>query len=276
MKKALLIGINYTGSKYELGGCINDINNIQNFIIENCEYKIENTTKLTDETTVKPTLQNVKDSIYNLVKNTVAGDSLLFYYSGHGSQIENDNEIKIGDDLDEVLVPLDYKKSGFITDVWLYDNLVKIIPKDVTLWCFTDCCHSGTMLNLQYNLVYNRKKQNIPCRLTTSSLKVETGLYNEDDWINKYTLFLTNKKIETEGDVFMFSGCLDEQTSADLGDRGAFTNALLETLGNYKDKNRKIIDILKEIDCRLNVNDFTQIPQLSIGNLDDIHKDLVL
>jgi hypothetical protein len=265
MKKALLIGINYTGSKYELGGCINDINNIQNFIIENCEYKIENTTKLTDETTVKPTLQNVKDSIYNLVKNTVAGDSLLFYYSGHGSQIENDNEIKIGDDLDEVLVPLDYKKSGFITDVWLYDNLVKIIPKDVTLWCFTDCCHSGTMLNLQYNLVYNREKQNI-----------ETGVYNEDDWINKYTLFLTNKKIETEGDVFMFSGCLDEQTSADLGDRGAFTNALLETLGNYKDKNRKIIDILKEIDCRLNVNDFTQIPQLSIGNLDDIHKDLVL
>lgn len=263
MKKALLIGINYIGTKHELGGCINDINNIQNFIIENCEYKSENITKLTDETTIIPTFQNIKDSIYNLVKDIKGGDSLLFYYSGHGSQIEN--EINTGDDLDEVLVPLDYKKNGFITDVWLYDNLVKIIPKDVVLWCFTDCCHSGTMLNLQYNLVYNRKKQN-----------VETDLYNEDDWINKYTLFLTNQKVETEGDVFMFSGCLDDQTSADLGDRGAFTNALLETLGNYKDKHRKIIDILKEIDCRLNINNLTQIPQLSIGNLDDIHKNLVL
>ena len=121
------------------------------------------------------------------------------------------------------------------------------------------------LLNLQYNLVYNRAKK-----------KVESDVYNEDDWVNKYTLFLTKQKMETEGDVFMFSGCLDEQTSADLGDRGAFTNALLETLGNYKDKHRKIIDILKEIDCRLNIDTFTQIPQLSIGNLDDMHKDLVL
>lgn len=263
MKKALLIGINYIGTKHELGGCINDINNIQNFIIENCDYKDENTTKLTDETNIKPTFQNIIDSIYNLVKDTVAGDTLLFYYSGHGTQIDND--LKTEDDLDEVLVPLDYKTNGFITDVWLYDNLVKIIPKDVTLWCFTDCCHSGTMLNLQYNLVYNRAKK-----------KVKSDVYNEDDWINKYTLFFTKQKMETEGDVFMFSGCLDEQTSADLGDRGAFTNALLETLSNYKNKHRKIIDILKEIDCRLNIDNLSQIPQLSIGNLDDIHKDLSL
>lgn len=263
MKKALLIGINYIGTKHELGGCINDINNIKTFIIENCNYKESDIIKLTDETDIKPTFENIENSINNLVKDIVAGDSLIFYYSGHGTQIDND--LKTEDDLDEVLVPLDYKTNGFITDVWLYDNLVKVLPKDVKLWCFTDCCHSGTMLNLQYNLVYNRVKQ-----------KIKTDLYNEDDWINKYTLFLTKQKMETEGDVFMFSGCLDEQTSADLGDRGAFTNALLETLSNYKNKHRKIIDILKEIDCRLNIDNLSQIPQLSIGNLDDIHKDLSL
>ena len=29
-KKALLVGINYKGSQYELSGCINDTNNIKN------------------------------------------------------------------------------------------------------------------------------------------------------------------------------------------------------------------------------------------------------
>ena len=73
---------------------------------------------------MKP-FQYIKDSIYNLVKDTVAGDTLLFYYSGHGTQIENDPKTeepldgKV--DLDEVLVPLDYKTNGFITDV---ENIV--------------------------------------------------------------------------------------------------------------------------------------------------------
>lgn len=263
MKKALLIGINYIGTRNELGGCINDINNIGNFIIENCDYKVENITKLTDKTEIKPTLKNIIDSIINLTKDIKAGDTLLFYYSGHGSQIDDDDDKT--NELDQVLVPLDYKENGFINDTWLFDNLAKVLPKDVTLWCFTDCCHSGTILNLEYNLLYNRRKN-----------KQKTDLYNEDDWVNMYTFYLTNNKIETDGDIFMFSGCLDEQTSADLGDRGAFTNVLLETLSNCKNNPRKIIDILKEIDCRLNIDGHSQIPQLSIGNLDDMHKNLLL
>lgn len=263
MKKALLIGINYIGTRNELGGCINDINNIQKFIIENCDYKEENIKKLTDKTEIKPFYKNIEDSIINLTKDIKAGDTLLFYYSGHGSQIDDDDDKT--NELDQVLVPLDYKKNGFITDTWLFDNLAKVLPKDVTLWCFTDCCHSGTILNLEYNLVYNRQKN-----------RQKTDLYNEDDWINMYTFYLTNNKIETNGDIFMFSGCLDEQTSVDLGDRGAFTNVLLETLSKCKNNPRKIIDILKELDCRLNIDGHSQIPQLSIGNLDDMHKNLLL
>ena len=33
MKKALLIGINYTGQNVQLNGCVNDINNIKNILI---------------------------------------------------------------------------------------------------------------------------------------------------------------------------------------------------------------------------------------------------
>jgi metacaspase-1 len=261
MKKALLIGINYIGTKHELGGCINDIKNIEKFIIENCDYKIENIKKLTDETEIKPSRKNIEESILLLAKDVSAGDTLFFYYSGHGTQINSDEH-----NLDDVLVPLDYTKNGFIRDTWLYDNLANILPKGVTLWSFADCCHSGTILNLEYNVIYQRQKNNG---------KTE---YDEKDWVDQYILYLvkdTLRKIETEADVYMFSGCLESQTSADTGEQGAFTGCFLETINhNYSD--RKIIDILKEIDCRLNINGFEQVTQLSIGNLDDIHKNLDL
>lgn len=284
MKRALLIGINYTGSKYELGGCINDVNNIEKFIIDNCDYKKENITKLTDRSDIKPSRKNIEESILLLTKDVVSGDTLFLYYSGHGSQVsvkdkedestgestdetnDESNGILTGDRDDDVLVPLDYKKNGFIRDTWLYENLANVLPKGVTLWSFADCCHSGTMLNLEYNLIYQRQKNNG---------KEE---YNESDWVDQYILYLikdSKKKIETEADVYMFSGCLDSQTSADTGEQGAFTGCFLETINrNYSD--RKIIDVLKEIDCRLNINGFEQVTQLSMGNLDDIHKNLDL
>ena len=282
MKKALLIGINYIGTKHELGGCINDITNIEKFIIDNCDYKKENITKLTDNSDIKPSRKNIEESILLLTKDVVSGDTLFLYYSGHGSQVsvkdkedestdetnDESNGILTGDRDDDVLVPLDYKKNGFIRDGWLYENLANVLPKGVTLWSFADCCHSGTMLNLEYNLIHQRQKND------------GKDDYKSEDWLDQYTLFLINKskkKIETEADVYMFSGCLDSQTSADTGEQGAFTGCFLEILSNYTEaSSRKIIDILKEIDCRLNIGGFTQIPQLSIGNLDDIHKNLYL
>jgi hypothetical protein len=282
MKKALLIGINYIGTKHELGGCINDITNIEKFIIDNCDYKKENITKLTDNSDIKPSRKNIEESILLLTKDVVSGDTLFLYYSGHGSQVsvkdkedestdetnDESNGILTGDRDDDVLVPIDYKKNGFIRDGWLYENLANVLPKGVTLWSFADCCHSGTMLNLEYNLIHQRQKNH------------GKDDYKSEDWLDQYTLFLINKskkKIETEADVYMFSGCLDSQTSADTGEQGAFTGCFLEILSNYTEaSSRKIIDILKEIDCRLNIGGFTQIPQLSIGNLDDIHKNLYL
>jgi|688.fasta_scaffold04949_3 hypothetical protein len=278
MKRALLIGINYIGTKHELGGCMNDVNNIEKFIVDNCNYKRENITKLTDKSDIKASRKNIEESILLLAKDVVSGDTLFFYYSGHGTQINpneddkttdnssNDVDVDVDVDLDEVLVPLDYIRNGFITDEWLYDNLANILPKGVTLWSFADCCHSGTILNLEYNLIYQRQKNN------------GREEYNETDWVDQYILYLiknSKKKIETEADVYMFSGCLDSQTSADTGEQGAFTGCFLETINNNY-KNRKIIDVLKEIDCRLNINGYEQVTQLSIGNLDDIHKNLDL
>ena len=91
----------------------------------------------------------------------------------------------------------------------------------------------------------------------------------------------------TIGDVYMFSGCLDPQTSADAFIRnqsqGAFTSCLLEFIDKnsvkspdgsvkFNSGSKKIIDVLKEVNCRLVINGFDQRPQLSMGRVQDISK----
>lgn len=266
MKRALLCGINYIGTDNELRGCINDIKNINNFLTTTCKYtdiKI-----LTDLTDTKPTKQNMENCIISLAKDAKAGDTLFFYYSGHGTTVK-DTSGDESDGKDSVLVPLDYEKNGAITDDWLYTNLVSILPEGVTLWSFTDCCHSGTMLDLQYNIQCNsvyKKSKKIP----------SNTVYNSSEWSNKFGLS-SEKSKSTSADVYLFSGCLDWDTSADATIRnqaqGAFTACLLEFLAANPMYNTKpLIEMLKEIDCRLVLNGFSQRSQLSLGQIQDINK----
>lgn len=84
-RKALLIGINYFGSANELKGCINDVNNVSNFLMQNYHYKREDMVILTDNQS-NPILQPTKDNILRamswLVKDARANDSLFLHYSG--------------------------------------------------------------------------------------------------------------------------------------------------------------------------------------------------
>lgn len=279
MKRALLIGINYTGTSDELRGCINDINNINNVLTKNCDYKSENIKMLTDDpkNPNKPTKKNMEDNIRWLVNGCKAGDVLFFYYSGHGSQLrDRSGDEKIGG-LDEVLVPLDYKQNSVIVDDWLYTNMVTCLPQGVTLWAFTDCCHSGTMLDLNYN---------IQCNSTYTKGQVKNNLeYNTTEWTNQYG-FYNELTRESVANVYLFSGCLDPQTSADAflfnQSQGAFTACLLQYINRnltkrqdgtsvFNSNGRKLIDMLKEINCRLIINGFSQRSQLSLGRIRDIN-----
>lgn len=280
MKRALLIGINYTGTDDALNGCINDISNINKFLLENVSgYSKESITVLTDDpkSPIKPTKKNMEDNIRKFVTGCKSGDTLFFYYSGHGSHL-SDNNGDESDGRDSVLVPLDYKTSGVIRDDWLFTNMVNCLPAGVTLWAFTDCCHSGTMLDLQFNLQSNSVYRN---GVVNRNVK-----YNTSEWSNQFGL--SNEKSTTsQADVFNFSGCLDPQTSADAFIRnqsqGAFTSCFFEFVNNNstRDKNNKLIfntnkikisDMLKEINCRLVIAGFRQRPQLSMGRVRDFNR----
>ena len=87
-KRALLIGINYFGTKAELKGCINDVKNVNNFIRE--KYNYQEVLILSDDQQdpqYKPTKQNMINALRWLVQDARQHDSLFLHYSGHGTII---------------------------------------------------------------------------------------------------------------------------------------------------------------------------------------------
>lgn len=244
-KYALLIGINYINTTYELYGCINDAMNIKNLLEQNYNYK--NIVLLTDNTNKKPFKKNIIDEFTNLLTNANDGDELFFLYSGHGSYTMDRNGDEI-DGQDETIIPLD---NQAITDDELRQLILSNLKTGVKLFAMFDSCHSGTMLDLRYN-------------------------YFDSDNFDKLTI--NNNINETSGIVNMISGCMDTQTSSDaqfiesnkIKFQGAMTWAFLNTL-KQQSTNITLKYLIQNMRTMLKENGFSQIPQLSCGKAIDIN-----
>lgn len=244
-KLALLVGINYTNTVNELYGCINDTNNIQTLL--NQKYGYNNFTFLTDNTNKKPTKQNIIGEFTNLLSNAMSGDSLFFLYSGHGSFTADLNRDEL-DGQDELIVPID---ATSLKTCILDDEFNKIIKDNlksgVKLFALFDSCHSGTMLDLKYT-------------------------YSD------FTNVTINPNVtETVGQVYMISGCKDDQTSEDavindgkkIINSGALTFSFLKSI----EKEGTNVTIKKLIETMLTIlkdGGFTQTPLFSCGKSIDI------
>jgi hypothetical protein len=278
IKKALLIGINYTGSENELKGCINDVKNVRKFLTDNCKFQSSNIKLLSDEESEKPTRMNMENNIKWLVTDNLPGDILVLHYSGHGGNIIDKNRDET-DGRDETLIPHDFQTAGEITDDWLFENLISKVPKDVTLWCFLDCCHSGTAIDLKHNYQSNCKYR--------KGIIPENLIYKKEEWTDSFIFSLERSK-DVVGNVCLFSGCQDKETSADAfinnTGQGAFTYCLLETLKTnlqenslrYKNGTLKLRSVLKEVNCRLDSNGFTQNTQISLSRKENFETTLNL
>ena len=237
-KKALLVGINYTGTSNELFGCINDVDSVKERIYTE---KFTTIKSLTDFTVKKPTRQNILDEFKNLLVNSESGDLLFFLYSGHGSNtLDKNGDEKDG--YDELLISSDFKG---ITDDELKTLILQYLKADVTLFAMFDSCFSGTILDLKYQFLDSLNYDN----------------YTEND-----------KNIETNGNVFMISGCTEQQTSADsfFNNRaqGAMTWALLESLKTSPTETwRELIKSMRDL---LKTSEYDQIPQFASGKFVDI------
>jgi hypothetical protein len=142
MKKALLVGINdYPGSSNDLAGCVNDTANLKSLLVKEFGFDAGSVRTLTD---ARATRAAILEAVQDLVAKASGGETLVFHYSGHGSQVPDEDGDEKSDRMDEVICPRDFSWDGcWISD----DDLSQIfagLAKDVHLEVLLDCCHSGT------------------------------------------------------------------------------------------------------------------------------------
>ena len=245
MKKALLIGINYTSTPDDqLNGCIDDVVNMRNTLIDAYDYESANITLLRDDE-LRAMYQPTRDNILNQLKSLVAQSGSLaeiwIHYSGHGSQMRDMNSDEV-DKLDEILIPIDYQSKGVITD----DDLLSILK---TIKCRTillfDSCHSGTVCDLPWLFEYKSS--------------------------NSYLRTQPNKTVLSNPNIFMFSGCKDTETSYDTYNIetkqsvGAFTYTFIDCL-RQANHNKDIMLLYRDICVILSQKANSQYPLLSCSS----------
>jgi hypothetical protein len=243
-KKALLIGINYNGTSYELSGCIDDANRMKDLLTQHGFNEIS---MFTDNTTIKPTKENILNGLKNIIKNAEAGDILFFYFSGHGSYTYDKNADET-DGRDEMIISLELQ--GILDDE-IKTILINNMKREVTIVGLFDSCHSGTILDLKYN-------------------------YLDSNNYDKYTE--NDKTSECNGNVIMISGCMDLQTSAeafiDNKIQGAMSWSFIHCLNEKPETSWR--DLIKSMRNLLKSNSFSQIPQLSTDSFYDIDSKIFI
>jgi len=212
---------------------LNDVKNIKEFLLERgFQDTPETMTVLTDDNPNKlPLRSNIISACKWLVEDAQPGDSLFFHFSGHGEQIEDKNGDEV-DGKDETILPLDFKKVGYIVDDELHELMVKPLKEGVRLTALFDSCHSGTALDLPYIFKWDGTYHDIGLsyHLVSNTLQ-EAGVEAlQGDTENakakiknlakvilgaKKKASVLRKKNASPAEVLMFSGCKDEQNAAD-------------------------------------------------------------
>lgn len=256
-RKALLIGINYIGSANALNGCVNDILNMKNFLTTEFNMKDEDIIMLNEANpALVPTRANIIKYINWLTADATANSRLFFHYSGHGTNIADNNGDE-NDRRDECIVPVDYDKNGLIVDDELRLHLVDVLPEGCQLFTIFDCCHSGTMFDLKYNY-----------------------LLKPTDDFNTYQIILEKRCQDTKCNVTMLSGCLDDQTSADAyinrKPQGAMTYSFLAAYKRLRAAGKRLTcqNLMKLLHLYIKEGEYTQFPKLSTGKLINLNSPI--
>nr|XP_027106262.1 metacaspase-1-like isoform X2 [Coffea arabica] len=167
-KRALLCGVSYNqNKKFKLRGTTPDVMNMAKLLVQQFGFPTNAILVLggiADFMSFEPpTRINIIRAFDWLVKDSQSGDSLVFSFSGHGTQQLDLDGDEI-DGFDEAICPLDFETAGIIIDNDINKMIVEPLTQGVTLHAIIDACHSGTVLDLPRVYDHNRGrwKDNYP------------------------------------------------------------------------------------------------------------------
>ena len=204
--KALLIGINYVGHEGELRGCHNDVLIMKQFITSQgfSDSPDDMQILMDDGENEMPTRENLEAAMRWLVADACPGDALFLLYSGHGSQIRDES----GDEesgMDQTLVPVDYEEAGQIIDDWIFGTVVMPLPTGASMFCVMDCCHSGSIMDLPYEIAIRPELAASADQAENRAKLEKMHVHQNPDYAKKY---LQHKGVLAKCAAAAGAGCL--------------------------------------------------------------------
>ncbi len=265
-KRAVLIAINkYQVPGADLRGCVNDVNNLQKALTDHYGFASKDITMLTD---LKATKKAMQAAIQKLVTGGKKGDVLLVHYSGHGSNVPDDNGDE-ADKRDEILCPTDLDWKDPLRDDWLRKTFDKLKP-GVSLTVIMDCCHSGTNTRAILPLDAPIKERYLPSPwdlVAAESGRKLRGVVTSELRVSSRAKRKQTDTVHADICELLITGCRDTQTSADAFIKGTYNGALTyflvesirEAKGklSYRELHKRTLAKLK--------GEYDQVPQLE-GN----------
>ncbi|KAI9324799.1 peptidase C14, caspase domain-containing protein [Zopfochytrium polystomum] len=304
MRRALFVGINYTYTEFPLRGCHKDVENMHAFFHQRFP-EVGEVKVLSTRTGSQPTRSRPRTTSSPPCAGSLPTRSRAITSSSTTSATEGRPRTRTVTRMTastRTLLPLDYEENGEIHDDELLRILCKNLPKGSVLTAIFDCCHSGTMMDLPYTYLLNQKRRSHHRQqLDAASKKLLEGSLA---WLNgdkegamraamesmqmiaegatvsaqateEGLAEASQKKKETQGTVIQWSGCKDDQTSADTKIGNMPTGAMSWALHQARHTNSKnpsipqtvnenpdctFLDALKNVRALLR-DEYTQIPQ---------------
>ena len=205
--RALLIGINYVGHEVGvLSGCHNDVRMMKQFITSQgfSDSPEDMQILMDDGANEMPTRQNLEAAMRWLVADARPGDALFLHYSGHGSQTRDTS----GDEAsgkDQTLVPVDYQDAGQIIDDWIFGTVVMPLPTGASMFCVMDCCHSGSIMDLPYEIAIRPELAASADQAENRAKLEKMHVHQNPDYAKKY---LPHKGVLAKCAAAAGAGCL--------------------------------------------------------------------
>lgn len=278
-RRALLIGINYVGTKHSLRGCINDVRTQKQSLLQHYGFEESDIRILADDQQPgdhSPNKANIEAGLRWLYTGAAAGDLLYFAYSGHGSQVPS-----WGGGSSQCICPVDCLDKPWpdsvIVDTEIHHLLFDPLPLGCKAIAIFDCCHSGTVANLSVT------RDMFPEAVSVRYMEPPTGPHapaagpQAPGGIHQ---MIKSGKVSKDHLLWVLSGCQDSQTSADAYRdgmyQGAFTWGLVRALAadGWHLRYSRLLDGIK---AALREGGYPQLPELStthVGYLDHWFMDI--
>ena len=206
-RKAVCLGINnYPGTSNDLRGCVNDAKAWQNLLAATYGFR---THLLLDK---QATYGGFTETLGNYIADSKAGDHIVGTYSGHGTNVPDQNGDE-SDGRDEALCLYD----GYLVDDSIREMFKNLHP-DATLTFISDSCHSGTVTRqfiVEMNNGDNPKARYMPPK-------------DDEEALNVSVSNIGTRLFHPEADMkeILISGCLPTEYSYDARIGGTFRGAM--------------------------------------------------